>query len=987
MGVRLQGMNLVKWLVVRCCWTLLVLSGCFIDSAAYAHISPVDGTDAAAGVGDSIPAVSNGNSSSPKDSVFSETQQTWLDGHPPIRIGVTGIPPQVFRDEQTGQLSGLCIDYIRRIETLLGTSFEIIYYQTWDDMMEAAYAHQIDVIYAAQKTPSRLEAFLFTRPYLEFSNKIVMTTQVKGPVTMPELAGRRVTVVHGAAIEEYLKINYPQIVQIPVSDELVGLLRVSFGQADAMIIEVSRASWYIQQDKITNLHIVGDAGYRYLLGFACRKDEPRIRDILDAALMQISPEQRRRLEARWVFPTESREIDWRIVTGVLVGVAGLLVWILFWNMLLRRSVKARTFELQLELTERKKAEASLFESRRRISTLMDNLQGVAFRCLNRPDWPMDVISKGCLELTGYTVEEFLSRQIVWNNLIVPEDQTPVWENVQEALAKHQTYQIEYRIRTRDGQLKWLWEKGSGEWDKDGNVTVLEGFVADISRRKEMEEKLRRREEELASILKASPVGIGRTINRVFLHVNDRVCDMTGYTSEELVGQSSRMLYPTQEEYDAVGQEKYRQIKETGIGSVETHWLCKNGETIDVLLSSAPIDAADLSKGVIFSALDITEQKKAEQMLQFTQFAVDHAGEAAFWMDASGRMIYVNEAACRSLGYTRDELMQMTIPDIDPNFPAENWGQHWEESRGKGSFRLETQHRTKDGRLIPVEISVNYVCYEGVEYHCSFVRDISERKAAEAARQKLVDELQSKNEELESIVFIASHDLRSPLVNIRGFTGELQKSLSQLQQLLADEAVNESTRKKLDRLFHEDIAESIGFIDAGNRKMDILLNGLLRLSRVGTTQVSLTDLDMNHMFEGIINNFHFRTRQMDIEITVDPDVPTCLGDVVLINQVFNNLIENAIKYRSPDRPARIHISAEAKNGTVVYCVRDNGIGINPAHVDKVFEIFHRLNPAGDETGEGLGLTIVRRLLKRQGGRVWIESQPDVGTSVYVELPRI
>jgi PAS domain S-box-containing protein len=823
-----------------------VLLVCLTVGAVFGHIPPADDLDTTA-----------------RGIVLNAEQTAWLEAQAPIRVGVTRIPPQIFRHPRTGGLTGLCMDYLHEIEGLLGRPFEVVYFDTWKAMMDAAFAREVDVVFAAQQTPSREAAFLFTRPYLRFANKILMPDAVTGSVSMADLSGQRVAVVCGAAVAEHLTLNYPQIIQVAVDDELEGLIRVSFGQADAMVIEISRASWYIQQNKITNLKIVGDAGYDYRLGFACRSDWPVLREILDAALREIPPDRRQAIQTRWITIRGSTDtVNWPVVYGVLAGILLLLAAVVLWNILLRQRVKSRTQDVQQELAERKRVEGDLIQSRRRLSMLMDNLPGIVFRCLNQPQWPMEFLSRGCQEMTGYAPDEFLSRQVVWNEQIHPDDQTPVWEAIQEAFSKHQSYQIEYRFRTRDGRVKWFWEKGIGVLDDEGNPVAMEGFIADM-----------------------------------------------------------------------------------------------------------------------------TALKEAQRELRFTQFAIDHAGEAAFWMDKTGKLTYVNDAACASLGYTRQELLELSIPDIDPNFPMEKWAAHWDESREKGSYRIETQHRAKDGRLIPVEVSVNYVCFEGTEYHCSFTRDISRRKADEAARQKLVEELQSKNEELESIVFIASHDLRSPLVNIRGFTGELEKSLVRLKELLADEPLSEAVRKKLDALLHEDIDESMGFIKAGNHKMDILLNGLLRLSRAGTAQVCPTELDMHHILKGIISNFRYRTRQLDMVITVDAALPACRGDAVLVSQVFTNLIENAIKYRSPDRRAAIHVSGEARNGNIVYCVKDNGIGFAPEHAEKVFEIFHRLNPSGDESGEGLGLTIVRRLLKRQGGRAWIESQTDIGTSVYVQLPRV
>lgn len=496
----------------------------------------------------------------------------------------------------------------------------------------------------------------------------------------------------------------------------------------------------------------------------------------------------------------------------------------------------------------------------------------------------------------------------------------------------------------------------------------------------------RKKAELNTLIKAAPLGIGLISNRVFIHINDRVCQMTGYSKAELVGHNSRLLYPTQEDYDYVGQEKYRQIRQRGVGMVETRWRRKDGQIIDVLLSSSPIDARNLKRGVIFTALDITEQKKTERALQFTQFATDHAGEAMFWVTPDARFMYVNDAACRNLGYSRQELLKMSVFDIDPVFPPSQWPQHWSQIRQQSVVTLESCHKAKNGHVFPVLITTNFLVYEGREYDCAIVRDISERKTAEEAQQRLMQQLQLKNEELQSILFIASHDLRSPLVNIRGFAGELEKSFAQLEALLAAEHLGETARSQLDAMLKTDIPESLGLITAGSRKMENLLTGLLQLNRIGTTQLCPITLDMNRMFKRIVENFRYRMRQIDIAIDIDESLPACRGDAVLINQVFTNLIDNAIKYRRPGRAAHIHVSARTEDKAVVYCVADNGVGIGQEYLDKVFEVFYRLNPDSEKDGEGLGLTIVRRILDRQDGRVWLKSTPDIGTSVYVQLPR-
>ena len=164
---------------------------------------------------------------------------------------------------------------------------------------------------------------------------------------------------------------------------------------------------------------------------------------------------------------------------------------------------------------------------------------------------------------------------------------------------------------------------------------------------------------------------------------------------------------------------------------------------DVLLRVFPIEEPTReSLGVILS--DVTERNRTEEALRLTQFAVDHASEAAFWMETDARFAYVNEAACRSLGYSREELLKMTVHDIDSEFPKEKWSEHWGEIKRRGSFSFESQHRTKDGRVFPVEVTVNYLEFSGKAYNCAFVRDISDRK-------KMLEALHKTQKELETII--------------------------------------------------------------------------------------------------------------------------------------------------------------------------------------------------------------------------------------------
>jgi signal transduction histidine kinase len=265
------------------------------------------------------------------------------------------------------------------------------------------------------------------------------------------------------------------------------------------------------------------------------------------------------------------------------------------------------------------------------------------------------------------------------------------------------------------------------------------------------------------------------------------------------------------------------------------------------------------------------------------------------------------------------------------------------------------------------------------------RELDEHKRAEKERERLLNALAEKTEELEQIIYVTSHDMRSPLVNIQGFSKELDEALKKFYAVLNKIDIPPALRKKLASTMNRDLAKSLQYIIASSAKMDSLLSGLLKLSRMGRDTLRIKKLDMSELIPKVISSFKFQIKEVAATVKVE-ELPPCYGDETQIDQVFSNLLGNALKFLDPKRPGVVRVSGREEKGQVVYCVEDNGIGIAEKDEDTIFEMFRKLNP-DDKRGEGLGLTIVRKILDRHGGKVWVESEPGKGSKFFVSLPDI
>jgi len=614
-----------------------------------------------------------------------------------------------------------------------------------------------------------------------------------------------------------------------------------------------------------------------------------------------------------------------------------------------------------DITSQKKSEKALRKSEERYRELADSLPEIVFETDEKGS--LTYANRNAFDYFGYTESDF-DRGLNALQMISPADRDRAMENMQKVLNRGILGSVEYTALRKDGNTFPVLIH-SKAFFRNNKPMGLRGIIIDLTDITRAEEALRDSEETLKSIFIAAPIGIGTVFDRVIKQANDRLCEMTGYAKDELIGQSARILYLTDEEFEYVGQEKYALIRDFGTGTVETKFQRKDGKVIDVLLSSTPVDRDDLLRGVTFTALDITKRKQIAEELRESEekyrSMMESMKDPVYICSPDFRVEYMNQAMVQRVG--RDatgENCFKALHDLDEKCP---WCMHYKSQQGE--YYESEIVSPKDNRSYHISNSP-IVHGDGSISKMTVFRDTTDLKKLETQLRQA-----QKMEAMGTLAGGIAHDFNNVLMGIQGRTS--------LMLMNKDSS-------------HPDFGYLSGIEDNVESAAD-LTRQLLGFARGGKYEVRPTDI--NELIKKQSRMFGRTKKEITIHGEYEKNPWSVAVDRGQIEQVLLNLYINAWQAM----PAGGDIYLETENVTldedyvkpfsiepgryVKISVTDTGVGMDKETQERIFEPFFTTKEMG--RGTGLGLASAYGIIKNHGGFINVHSEKGEGATFNIYLP--
>lgn len=654
----------------------------------------------------------------------------------------------------------------------------------------------------------------------------------------------------------------------------------------------------------------------------------------------------------------------------------------------------------LEITNQKKAEKELQESQALYHSFVEHIPGAVFRkdkegkyifvnsvfCEMKGMSSDEIIGKTPLELSKYEENKIFDNSITHSfrqRTIVEGD-----NHHKYIMRTGKSIELEEVYQLPDGSKKYYQIVKSPVFGINAKVIGSQGIQLDITSRKLAEMALIEKDRQQATLISNLPGFVYRCTfdeHWTMKFISDGCIGITGYKPEDFIENKkisfAQIISPKYskeiwERWNMVipKDEAFTEEYEITNASGEKRWIWEQGRAVRDNIGNILY-----LEGFI---TDITNRKKTEASLKISELKFRTLFSEMSEMVALYKLKYsnhgiitdywiteCNESFQKTAGIQYENIVGKLGSDIFRSTPPPYIANLIEAKKTGKTIEFKTYSERNDKFL---HISV-VPLYD--DTFAVIMNDVTEIT-------KYNNILLEKNKELESYVYVTSHDLRSPLVNIQGFSARLKKQTDLIANIISESNLPSDKKNIVEESFKQKIPITLDYIFNNVSKMEKMLNGLLQISRTGRLDMNIQYVDVNKLLNQIVQSIDFQAKEKNATIVID-ELPGCYGDENLLNQLFSNIIINALKYQHPNRKTEIKINAEKTYKKVIYAVHDNGIGISTEHLEKIWNVFYRIDNT-ETQGEGIGLSVVKRIIEKHKGKIWVRSIENLGSTFYFEL---
>jgi PAS domain S-box-containing protein len=636
----------------------------------------------------------------------------------------------------------------------------------------------------------------------------------------------------------------------------------------------------------------------------------------------------------------------------------------------------------VDVTQRKQKELELQKSELMYSSLVKNIPGVVYHCIEDDHWTMLYLSEQVEELTGYKAQDFIDNKVSFSNIIIKNDYVKLVDAYanNKKLKLGDTFNEYYRIRHANGSIRWIHEKGQ-YFDKKGEQWFLYGLMFDITEQKEQENNLLQSQMRFKSVFENNnlPIVIA-DVDGTIIELNEAFCHLTGYTMQEAMKMKVfEYIHPDSPRTTTEDGKAFVLGKIKALSNLNRIIQTKNGEKryLNVNLSGIYNEHNKLLYNVSIIE-DVTEKRiiaqALEQSVAMQRALLNAIPDLVFHVHRDGTYLnaFIPQTMELETQRSKKDIVGKNILELIPNETGESLYDFLLKALDSKQVETYEYSAIVNNEELFYESKANAINDNEVIFSTRNITLIKEIQAKLAAKVK---ELESKNEELEKYIssnlelenfaYVASHDLREPLRSIIGFSQLLQQ--------------------KLGKTDNADVLEYLRFITESAQQMNRLINDLLQYSLVNTEHTA-KNIRTSFVIEKTILNLRELIHQTKAIINVGDLPDTIIGYEPKISQVFQNLIQNAIKFHRPNIAPIVTISSSETPTHWHFRVADNGIGISPEYFDKIFLLFRRLHNRKEFSGSGLGLAICKKIIDQHNGQIWVESTIEQGTTFHFTIAK-